>query len=342
MKGSVLFVAMTAGLISLCSSAAAKPLKVYILAGQSNMEGHAAVRTFDHIGMDPKTAPMLNEMRNADGTPRVCDKVWISYLTGGKEGAIVKQGQLTADYGSQGKEPKIGPEYTFGIYLQKQLNEPILIIKTAWGGKSLYGDFLPPSGAKKSGKETGEYYRLMIEHVKTVLKDIKKVYPGYDPEQKYELAGFVWFQGWNDMVNGGVYPNREKPGGYDMYSDLLAALIRDVRKDLDAPKMNVVIGVMGVGGPTALYSSPRYKGVHQNFRDAMAVLTEKYWDSELSGIDERMGNKAEKEKITAKELEILKMGKSNQGYHYLGSSKILGQIGKACAEAMADFEKQKK
>jgi hypothetical protein len=120
--------------------------------------------------------------------------------------------------------------------------------------------------------------------------------------------------------------------------------------------MNVVIGVMGVGGPTALYSSPRYKGVHQNFRDAMAapaslpefkgnvtaVLTEKYWDSELSGIDERMGNKAEKEKITAKELEILKMGKSNQGYHYLGSSKILGQIGKACAEAMADFEKQKK
>ena len=350
MKRSVLFTAMAAGVLSLCSSAVAKPLKIYILAGQSNMEGHAAVRTFDHIGMDPKTAPMLKEMRNADGTTRVCDKVWISYLTGGKEGAIVKQGQLTADYGSQGKEPKIGPEYTFGIYLQKQLNEPILIIKTAWGGKSLYGDFLSPSGAKKSGKETGEYYRLMIEHVKTVLKDIKKVYPGYDPEQKYELAGFVWFQGWNDMVNGTVYPNRDKPGGYNLYSDLLAALIRDVRKDLDAPNMHVVIGVMGVGGPTALYSSPRYKGVHQHFRDAMAapaalpefkgnvtaVLTEKYWDSELSGIDERMGNKAEKEKVIARELEILKIGKSNQGFHYLGSSKILGQIGKAFAEAMAE------
>ena len=55
MKGSLLFITMAAGVISLCSSAAAKPLKVYILAGQSNMEGHAAVRTFDHIGMDPAT-----------------------------------------------------------------------------------------------------------------------------------------------------------------------------------------------------------------------------------------------------------------------------------------------
>ncbi len=103
MKRSVLFTAMAAGVISLCSSAMAKPLKIYIMAGQSNMEGHAAVRTFDHIGMDPKTAPMLKEMRNADGTPRVCDNVWISYLTGGKDGNIVKQGKLTADYGSQGK-----------------------------------------------------------------------------------------------------------------------------------------------------------------------------------------------------------------------------------------------
>ena len=31
------------------------------------------------------------------------------------------------------------------------------------------------------------------------MAEIKSVYPGYDPEQGYELAGFVWFQGWNDM-----------------------------------------------------------------------------------------------------------------------------------------------
>ena len=38
-----------------------KPLKVYILAGQSNMEGQAKVETFDYTGDDP-TAPMLKEV----------------------------------------------------------------------------------------------------------------------------------------------------------------------------------------------------------------------------------------------------------------------------------------
>ena len=35
---------------------------VFILAGQSNMQGHAKVSTFEHIGMDPATKPMLAEM----------------------------------------------------------------------------------------------------------------------------------------------------------------------------------------------------------------------------------------------------------------------------------------
>ena len=43
------------------ANAEAKPLKVFILAGQSNMEGHAEVRTFDYIGKDPLTAPILKE-----------------------------------------------------------------------------------------------------------------------------------------------------------------------------------------------------------------------------------------------------------------------------------------
>ena len=68
--------ALVAGFFALgvATSADAKPLKVFILAGQSNMEGHAAISTFDYIGKDPLTAPLLKEMRNPDGTPRVCDK----------------------------------------------------------------------------------------------------------------------------------------------------------------------------------------------------------------------------------------------------------------------------
>ena len=72
----------------------------------------------------------------------------------------------------------------------------------------------------------------MIEHVQKVLKDIKRVVPDYDPKQGYELAGFVWFQGFNDYVDDWTYPDQMKPGGYDQYAELLGHLIRDVRNDL--------------------------------------------------------------------------------------------------------------
>ena len=60
------------------AGAADKPLKVFILAGQSNMQGHASVSTFDSLADDPKTAPLLKEMRDKDGKPKVCEKVWIT------------------------------------------------------------------------------------------------------------------------------------------------------------------------------------------------------------------------------------------------------------------------
>jgi hypothetical protein len=369
-------------LTGLCAfEAEANPLKVYILAGQSNMQGHAKTTTFDYMGLDPKTAPILKEMRNADGSPLVCDKVWISSVDG------PKHGKLTADYGASARGPKIGPEFTFGIYMQKIVNEPILIIKTAWGGKSLHTDFRSPSGGaykftdsmlevhKKKGRDiekvkadkikaTGHYYRLMMEHVKSVLKDPIKVCPAYDPKQGYELAGFVWFQGWNDMVGRSTYPNRDKPGGYDMYSELMAHFIRDVRKDLSAPKMPFVIGVMGVGGVNEKQSYfrqamakpaslPEFKG------NVTAVMTEKYWDPVLGelvvrwnkvknksralGKDKSLSkaqrkaalDKFKAELLTPSEMALKEKGTSNAAYHYLGSAKIMAQIGKAFAEALA-------
>ena len=249
-----------------------KPLKVFILAGQSNMQGHASLSTFDSMAENPKTALLLKEMRRPDGKPRVCDKVWITSVGCAGDGwsdVIEQKGKLTAGFGAS--TDKIGPEFTFGLALEKQLGGPILIIKTAWGGRSLHTDFRPPSaGPEKMNdfivsqwkrrkldvdKETAQiqkrgsvFYRHMIEHVQKVLKDVKRVVPDYDPKQGYELAGFVWFQGFNDMIDDWTYHNRMKPGGYDQYAELLAHLIRDVRKDLSAPKMPFVIGVMGIGG----------------------------------------------------------------------------------------------
>ncbi|MBT6803968.1 MAG: hypothetical protein HOA47_03285, partial [Verrucomicrobia bacterium] len=114
-----------------CLAKDATPLKVFLLVGQSNMQGHAHIRTFEHIGMDSETVSLLSEMQDEQQQPRKCENVWISYLsTSG-----VKQGPLSVGFGAS--EEKIGPEYTFGIYMQKHLEEPILMIKTAWGGKSL-------------------------------------------------------------------------------------------------------------------------------------------------------------------------------------------------------------
>ena len=377
----------------------AKPLKVFILAGQSNMQGHAKVSTFEHIGMDPAARPMLAEMLGADGKPKVCERVWISSI--GCADAE-QTGKLTAGFGASGD--KIGPEFTFGIYMGKFTDAPILLIKTSWGGKSLNTDFRSPSAGpyvfseaqltafQKRGKDvaamkaekaaaTGVSYRLMVEHVKKVLADLKRVVPDYDAAQGYELAGFAWFQGWNDMVDGDTYPQRDKPGGYDAYSVAMAHFIRDVRRDLNAPKLPFVIGVLGVGGPVADYGpeEQRYKATHQNFRDAMAapallpefkgnvaaVLVEKYWDRELKAARAKEGElkqrakklakegnlkpaeekaaleKLRAEGLTERERQVMEKGISNAEYHYLGSAKILGGVGKALAEAMAELKKTK-
>ncbi|MHC4734313.1 MAG: hypothetical protein ACYTDW_07605 [Planctomycetota bacterium] len=82
---------------------------------------------------------------------------WISYYQSHESGDPSGEGfgQLTAGYGGRKNPTKpgdnIGPEFTFGIYMQKALKEPILIIKTAWGGKSLYMDFRPPSATQRNG-----------------------------------------------------------------------------------------------------------------------------------------------------------------------------------------------
>lgn len=402
-------------MLAAINRAEAKPLKVFILVGQSNMEGPANIRTFDYIGDDPATAPLLRQMRGDDGRPRVCDHVWISYLTGDGEKNFELTGKLTAGYGSLwGLDPtkpgdKIGPEFTFGLTLDAALAGPVLIIKAAWGGKSLHTDFRPPGAGpyqlssfqrenypKQTGhgipkdfeqwkeekaRATGVYYRLMLEHVKKVLANPGRIVPDYDAAQGYELAGFVWLQGWNDMVDGHVYPERGRPNRFDAYSELLAQFIRDVRRDLKAPKMPFVIGVMGVGG-----ASPDAETLE--FRQAMAapaalpefagnvaaVETAPFWSEELGAIDKKHervrqmrwlldskhkdhanadGRMTEEQKrewirkfeadlITPAEAALWKRGASNAGYHYLGCAKTFALMGQAFAEALLQLAKEQR
>ncbi|MFO0895191.1 MAG: sialate O-acetylesterase [Phycisphaerales bacterium] len=375
--------------------APARPLKVFILAGQSNMQGHAKVRTFRSMAGDPRLEPLRAQMQGPDGTPTVCRQTWISSIgcLGDAYSDLQEQtGLLTAGFGAFGAEgANIGPEFTFGLTMEQALQQPILIIKTAWGGRNLHTDFRPPSAGEEeisdflrerwkergldAEKEAatmrengGVYYRHMISHVRRVLRDIPRVVPGYDPAQGYELAGFVWFQGFNDLVDGWAYPEHDKPGGFDRYADLLCHLIRDVRRDLDAPEMPFVIGVMGIGG-----DAEGRRGAQRHFRAAqmkpasleefqgsvVAVQTAAFWDQDLGNLKERMekveaslDREAEKgatrtpqeqhtareeavrKAFSAAELQRLEEGVSNGGYHYLGAARIMAPIGRAFAEAL--------
>ena len=403
-------IALTALLCGHPFAAEKKPLKVFILVGQSNMEGHAKIETFDYIGDDPKTAPLLKMMRGADGKPTVAEGAWISYLTGRYDGSANGEGtgKLTAGFGARGDKPtvdggKIGPEFTFGLTMDAALAEPVLIIKTAWGGRSLNTEFRPPSAGpfefseaklaqmQKQGKdiaaekaakakETGRFYRYMVEHVKKVLADPKRVCPAYDPASGYEIAGFVWLQGFNDLVDG-TYPKAAdgKTTDYTKYGEWLADFIRDVRKDLSAPKMPFVIGVLGVDGlkaegntvafrkaMTAPSLLPEFKG------NVTAVPTAPFWAEELAAIEEKRGKvkamtsslknkskngpnkdgtmtdadqkeylkKYEVEVISPAEAEMWKRGASNAGYHYLGCAKTFALMGKAFAEATLTMMKE--
>ena len=49
----------------------AQKLKVYILAGQSNMQGHARVETIDYIAEDPATKELHARLVDRKGEPRV-------------------------------------------------------------------------------------------------------------------------------------------------------------------------------------------------------------------------------------------------------------------------------
>jgi hypothetical protein len=397
---------LTLALVNSVADAAAKPLKVYILAGQSNMEGHARVEVLDYLGDDPKTAPLLAEIKNSDGSHRLIRNTWISFQTGlrGKIDGENREvlGQLSTGYGSQAnrdyEQPgeKIGPELAFGITLQNELHEPILIIKTAWGGQSLHTNFRSPSSGpyvpsnddvargkfeteeqeEKLRKTTGARYRQMIDHVKLVLEDIQRVYPDYDSKNGYELAGFVWFQGFNDMVGRNVYP-LVKPDStvprFAKYTEWFANLIRDTRQDLSAPDMPFIIGVMGVGGADANEGNLEFRSSQAAVADipefhgnVVAVPTAPYWDEKLAVIDGKRGQirqkgrqlrtknakhenadgkmtphdikqflaKYEQQLFTPEDFALDKRGKSNQGYHYLGSAKTFCQIGQAFAEAL--------
>ncbi len=323
-----------------------KKVKVFILAGQSNMEGKAKMGLLEYQVEQPETKDFFKHLRK-DGKWLVRDDVWINFLN--------RSGNLTVGFGSPNC---IGVELEFGNTVGDYFDEQVLIIKTAWGGKSIGRDFRPPSSGLPSQekleeilrqtnernkkrnrpeitlddvKDTyGKYYREMMKEIHTTLRELKTRFPDYS-QQGWEIAGFVWFQGWNDMFDKDFLDN---------YAKHMANFIRDVRKDLNAPDMPFVIGQMGQGGPdgasenmqrikdaqASMEAIPEFKG------NVKLVKTDVFWDRKAAELVKNWRDHID---------EWNKVG-SDYGYHYLGSAITFSKIGKAFANATLELIKTQK
>ncbi|MDA7615051.1 sialate O-acetylesterase [Akkermansiaceae bacterium] len=317
-----------------------KKLKVYILAGQSNMQGHCTTSVIENRLKDLKLRVGF-EKYHQGGSFVKREDVFINH--------IEKQmhGPMSVGYGAS--NDKIGPELSFGWTIGDKLDEEVLIIKAAWGGKSLFRDFLPPSGrkpdeafiqaledkAKKKKKPFskeeymegfGHYYRLMMTSVGETLGDLKTYAPNYKG-QGYEIAGFVWFQGFNDKFSD---------HSTSTYQENMAHFIRDVRKDLKSPKLPFVIGAMGHQGTEqkgttkiladaqiATAQMPEFKG------NVITVKTADFWDYDAGNAFENKNRDPD---------TWAKLG-SNRAYHYFGSAAFFEKTGTAFAEAVIELEK---
>ena len=127
-----------------------KPLKVFILAGQSNMDGQAQVKTIDFLGKDkdPARAALLKTFKPDGQTLVTRDDVWVA--NAGVYEKLQPGFGGRRDYNKLGS--KIGPEYAFGHYIGEAFEEQVLLVKFAPGGQSLHVNFRPPS-AGKTGNE---------------------------------------------------------------------------------------------------------------------------------------------------------------------------------------------
>lgn len=212
-------------------------VQVFVLAGQSNMEGQAVADldgknynggkgTLKALLANPAKAELARYWFDPKGGWTKRSDVWVRYQ---REKQPLLAGPLSVGFSIYGGGHHFGPELQFGKVVGDHVQGQVLLVKTAWGGKSLYRDFRPPS----AGGDVGPYYRKMLAEVREAIDKLPKDFTEYRG-QGHALAGFVWYQGWND----GVDPKNAVPE----YEQNLVHLIRDLRKDLGAPKLPVVVG----------------------------------------------------------------------------------------------------
>lgn len=329
----------------------AKTYKIFIYAGQSNAQGKAPIAIMDAQAEAPATKDLYKPFRK-DGQWIVRDDVFFNWPSQGPKGAY---GPLKVGLGSF----RGGGDYVFGSMMGDRFEEPVVISKSAFGGSSLVQQFRPPSAGlpgdeklaadltaaqsrvkavnardKKNDplptmddikKSYGPLYRQILADYKAVTENADTLFPELKG-RKPELAGFVWFQGWNDQY-----------GGQDEYAANLKHFIKDMRKDLGSPNLPFVIVAMGQNG-----SAPA-TGALLTIRDAQMSMNDvPEFKGNVKAFRADLLVDKDAERVMAqkpRDKDEVKKFAADDAYHYYGSPIWYTRIGLAIGDSMLELLK---
>jgi len=313
-----------------------KPVKVFILLGQSNMVGMGKIAGGE--------GSLENAVKNKNKYTYLVDDAgkwterkdvrFVRYMSG--------KGPLNNEWmGIKGGT--IGPEYGIGHVVGNAVDAPVMILKCCIGNRSLGWDLLPPgserfeaevtdkqgnkvtkvfAGYKDSpdswdkgtdpkpiGWYAGKQYDDDTADAKKALAELDKHYPG---ATKYEVAGFFLWQGEKDCGNA-VHASR--------YEQNLVRFIKQLRKDFNAPDAKFVLATLG----------ETTKGSGGNGGKVL--------EAQLA-VDGTSGKHPEfKGNVATVYSNPMAQGGSGNG-HYGGKAEVYMDVGEAMGRAMAELLKK--
>ena len=316
-----------------------KPVQIYILLGQSNMLGFGKIspakgKAEGSLTHAVKEKKLYRYLVDAEGkwTERK-DVRNVRVMGSGLGGMrVFKNEWMTIEGGN------IGPEIGIGHHVGHVTEAPVMILKSCIGNRALGWDLLPPGSErfeftdskgvtwvhpgyketperwekgtepKKINWYAGMQYDGDVARAKKVLADLDKYYPG---GTEYEVAGFFWWQGDRDSRSAALSSR---------YENNLVHLIKQLRKDFNAPNAKFVCATLG----------QTKKGSTDNggkILDAMLAV-----DGKSGKYPEFKGN------VTTVYTHPLSQGGSSGG-HYGGNAETYMNVGEAMSQAMVDLLK---
>jgi hypothetical protein len=219
----------------------AAKVKVFILIGQSNMYGAGKVDqlvemkdTYQEVFEDNSEFASRSDVRLVSN--QIFRIIPLDFPAT----------DLSVGAGMHATSNGFGPEIGFGWTVGDEYDEPILLIKCAFGGTHLGVEWRSPSapvvdyGDEFHDSDYGSIWRLMALMVDKITSDIGKYVPGQGGD--FEISGVLWMQGWNDAFNDHMRDDYETNLAYfvedllEMFGSNIPIVIAELGQEGDVPQ----------------------------------------------------------------------------------------------------------